>query len=130
MKKNRLETSIENKVNGQDAPISEVEKRKAKAKALGAVHAIKVNKKGGEDFYAFLSKPSRETIELVMGRLTAGAGGFGELRMIEAGEITLRNGRIKEVSDERILEDEDLLISASFVAYKTINIRLGELEEL
>lgn len=98
-----------------------------RAQTLGAKYALKVIDDDGKPHFAFLKKAKRHTIEQCMG-MVSGVGG-AEPRLIDAGEMVLRDGWIAEVSDAAILENEDLLISASFSAYKTIQIRLGELEK-
>lgn len=107
----------------------EYDKRAKEAKGLKASHSVKLRTDEGKAVFAFFKKPTREVVTQVMARTAQVAAGVGG-DMIEGGEIVLRTGWIDKVSDQIILEDEDLLIAASLTAYGAVNIKIGDLEKL
>jgi hypothetical protein len=73
-----------------------------KAKSLGADFKIEVES-GEETIVGFLKKPSRVTLSAVIKLL--------ETDTIKANETLLKTCIIKEVSDMRLVEDDDIFLS-------------------
>jgi hypothetical protein len=73
------------------------------AKKLGAVHKIVVEDEKGEDVVGYLKKMDRTTYSAVVKIL--------ETDRIKANETLLRTLLIKEVSDMRLVEDDDIFLS-------------------
>jgi hypothetical protein len=74
-----------------------------KAKSLGAVHKIVVEDEKGEDVVGYLKKMDRTTYSAVVKIL--------ETDRIKANETLLRTLLIKEVSDMRLVDDDDIFLS-------------------
>lgn len=73
-----------------------------KAKALGADFKIEVEN-GEEVVVGFVKKPTRQTLSVVMKLL--------ETDSLKANETLLRTCLIKEVSDMRLVDNDDIFLS-------------------
>lgn len=97
------------------------EELEAKAKSLGAKFKIVVDN-DGEEIVGFLKKPSRTLISATMK--------LGETDMLKANESLMRTCLIPDVSDMRLVDDDDIFMSALSQLSEIITIKKSTLTSL
>ena len=87
------------------------------------IYELKVaaDEDGNTYAYAYLRRPARPVLSAVMNRIQSDP--LGSIEML------LRNCIITEVSDTRILDDDDMFIAAAQSANELINVRQSELKK-
>jgi len=71
---------------------------------------------------AYLKKPSRQILGAVMSRISSDS--------MHANEILLRNCLIREVSDMRVLDDDEVFISAISSLDGLVNVYKSDLKKI
>lgn len=87
----------------------------------GASYQITAFDGDGNEVIGFLKKPSRVVIGALMSKASTDPLG--------ANEILLKNCLIKEISDNRILTDDDAFMSACMCLDEVITIKKAELKK-
>lgn len=88
----------------------------------GRVHELSLSLENGEEVKVYMQKPSRETMMRVTNMVAAGD-------MTGAGQVVIKNHLITDISDTRVLVDDEAYLSLcmaslDLIALKKTTLRL------